>query len=72
MTGRTQVCDVEGTLPESKRVGFPKVLSWGPCYFQNILMICQLLQCGSALLASGSDVNEIEHTLSKELETVTQ
>lgn len=34
-TGRTQVCDVEGTLLilSSSHVGRPKVLSWAPFYF---------------------------------------
>ena len=80
LTGRSQVCDVEGTLSESKEAtcGVPQGSILGPLLFliyvndMSAAVKSRLLLYAddSVLLVSGKDVKVIEQTLSRELESV--
>ena len=82
LTGRTQVCEVEGTTsdPELITCGEPQGSILGPlsflAYINDILatVACKLRLYADdpGLLIPGGDVHEIENTLGKELEMVSQ
>lgn len=80
LTGRSQVCDVDGVLSESKEItcGVPQGSILGPLLFliyvndMSAAVNCKLLLYAddSALMVSGKEVDDIEQTLSRELESV--
>ena len=82
LTGRTQVCDVEGTISDSQDItcGVPQGSILGPLLFlvyindMPAVVKCKLLLYAndSALLVSGDDISEIEKTLANELNSVSK